>query len=822
MTFRHLSRNRAFALLNLLGLTIGLSAALLIFLYVRFEWSYDDFHKNAARLYRVQNDRIYADRHDRSSGCPPAAGPELAKAYSAIIRSARLMTLRYDTNLVAYQRRSSPGSEEEISPSDPAPAASRSPGRDGPSIALTQEKVFYAEGAFLRMFSFPLLSGSAETALEEPNTAVITATTAGRYFQGENPVGKVITVTNQDGRVPYMITAVAADPPENTHIKFELLLSYPTLVGLYPQAAHNWGWNMFNTYIELSPGTDPGRLEALFPAFIDRQRIHSDDYRRVFRLQPVRSIHLHSHLRHEPEVNGDARTVNLMVLVGAFILIIAWVNHINLATARSMRRAREVGLRKILGSRRALLLRRFLFESLFLNGAAVALSLGLAAALLPTFGRILGKPVPLPTGLFWLWPGIALVTGAFLSGLYPAHLLSSFQPASVLKGSFIRSARGTVLRRGLVVFQFALSITLIIATLVVARQLNYMRTRSLGIDIDQTLVLRIPRVDSSFVPRKERLHRELKALPAFQNLTVCSEVPGQESSGVASGFRPAEAPPESAIQAYIMTVDENYFDFFGIRMLAGRGFSRERPTDSEKIIINREAALRFGFSNPEEAIQRVIHFGGLGDTDHEIIGVVNDFHQRSLKTSIKPQVFQYRPFGSRIAIRLEPGGMKSSLGFVKSAYEKIFIETGFEYFFLDEFFDNQYQSEMRFGRIFGIFTGLAILVACLGLFGLTLSTTEQRIREIGIRKVLGASSLGLALLMSRDFLLWVAVANLIAWPLAWYAMTGWLKRFAYHMRLGGEVFLLAGILALGIALLTVAAQSLKAALADPADTLRFE
>ena len=798
ITLRHLRQNTMFSLINILGLTIGLTACLVIFQYVRFETSYDDYHENVNNLYRVQNDRIYADRHDKSSGCPPAAGPVLEAEYPEILDSARLYTLKYFTNIVTH---------------DP-------PGRE--PVSVTQDRMFYAEGSFLRMLTIPLLGGSAQTALEEPNTAVITRKAARRLFGDEDPLGKVISISNSDGLLRYTITAVAADVPENTHIKFSILLSYPTLVGMNEQAAHYWGWNMFNTYLLLAPGTDPAALEAKFSAFCDEQKLHADDYERRFLLQPIGSIHLHSQLRHEPEVNGDAKTVRFLAIIGVFILVIAWVNYINLSTARAVKRAREVGVRKVLGSERRQLIRQFLFESGLLNLMSLVLAVILTAAFLPRFSRWIGAVIPLDWGVVWIWLAACFLLGALLAGFYPALVLSSFQPVTVLRGVFSRSVKGALLRKGLVVVQFSISIFLIASAAVVFGQIRFMQQRDLGIDIEQTLVLRVPRLTRAYPDQKQRFKRAVLTHPKIHGMTASSELPGRESTSVASGFRPLDSPPESATQGYFINVDYDYVDFFDLKILAGRGFSRDFSTDPEKILINQEAARRFGYTDAEEALHQNIYFGGLGGETHETIGVVNDYHFQSLRHAVKPLFFLLGEWGSFISLKLDTTELPRTLAFTRQQWEEIFPGAPFEYFFLDELFDQQYQADRRFGRVFSLFTLLAIFIACLGLFGLAVFVVEQRTKEIGIRKVLGASVGSVIDLLSRDFLKWVVLSNLIAWPAVYVIMSRWLRQFAYHIEVSLPILLGSGALALAIAMITISLQAVRAAASDPVHALRYE
>ncbi|MCP5102087.1 MAG: ABC transporter permease [bacterium] len=799
---RNLYKNKLFSLINLAGLAVGMAAFLLIFLYVNSELSYDGFHKNADRIYRVRNDRIYKNIHDKSAGCPPGLGPALKKEFPEVIDSARLYNLGYmgANTIVSYPE----GNQ-----------------------TFNQGKLFFADASFLKIFSFPMLKGSPQSALIQPNTAVIAQSTAKKYFGNENPMGKVISVTGSYGKQIYKITGVFKDVPENSHVKFEFLLSYKTLTGLRPMAKNYLtGWNAFNTYILLSPTADPTALEAKFPGLIAKHKSHGEDYKRAYLLQRVKDIHLYSNLRWEPEVNGNSKTVSFLALIAVFILIIAWVNYINLSTARSMTRAKEVGIRKVLGSRRSQLIKQFLLESVFLNIPAVLLAVGIAEISLPYFNGLTGKHLVLNLSLlgnYWIWAALFIAGGAFVSGIFPAFILSSFSPMTVLKGVFNRSVKGFNLRKVLVVFQFATAIFLIAVTAVVYQQLSFMRSRDLGVDIDRTLVVKAARINDAAGKRGnrgERFKNELKQYPAIKNITGSSTVPGQEYSNVASGIRPVNSNPEDGKRCFFIDVDYDYFDFFGITLLAGRAFSRDFGTDNKAVLLNEEALKMFGYEKPGEALKQKILLGGLGNQEREVIGVIKNYHHKSLKDSLQPVIFSLTGSGNFFSLKIGGGEIGGTISMVREKWGVVFPGQPFEYFFLDQSFDGQYKADRRFGNVFGLFAVLAIFISCLGLFGLASFTSQQRGREIGIRKVVGASVSAIVFLLSKEFGKWVLLANIAAWPLAYYFTGVWLRNFAYRVDVGLVPFIISGVIGLVIALITVSMQTIRAASANPVKSLR--
>jgi putative ABC transport system permease protein len=697
-------------------------------------------------------------------------------------------------------------------------------------VTFHETKIYYAESTFLQMFSFSMLQGSAETALRDPDAAVISESSARKYFGDEDPMGKMIIVSNQNGKQLYQITGIFEDVPENSHIKFNFLLSFETLVELRPNAAYDWGWNMFNTYVLLGPETNPQSLQEKLQAFVERNKIYEEDYRREFLLQPIKDIHLHSNLRWEPEVNGNAKTVYFLTFIAIFILIIAWINYINLSTARAITRAKEVGIRKVLGSRRSQLIKQFVSESALLNIFAVLVALLLIKIFLPHFNNLTGKQLALSltyASYAWLWLVLTVLAGTFLSAIYPAFILSSFSPDSVLRGKFNRTQRGISLRKMMVIFQFTISIILIIGTLTVWKQLQFIQNKNLGIQLGQIIGVRIPGNHAYSTERVERFKRELLDSPHIKAVTASSSVPGKEYSNASSGIRPLSSNPEDGKRCFFISVDYDYFDFYGNEFVAGRKFAKEFSTDLKAAILNEEAAKLFGYDSPEQALNQKILLGGLGGDIRETVGVVKNFHHKSLKDSLQPILFTITEGDQNsrhnyFSIKIDGFDIDQILSSINKAWNNVYARTPFDYFFLDESFNNLYKSDRQFSRIIAIFALLSIFISCLGLFGLAAFMAEQRTKEIGIRRVLGATSSTIVYLLSKEFVIWVLASNLIAWPIAYQVMTKWLQNFAYRTDMGIGTFVLSMCCALVIAFFTIITQSIRTARANPADTLRYE
>ncbi len=794
IALRNLRKQKGFAFINVLGLAVGLAASLLILQYVVHELSYDDFHADADRIYRVRYD-FFRDGEQvfKCATAFPRVGPTMKEQFPEVEDYARLY-LRYGGGVVRIGDRS-----------------------------FDEENLFQADPSFLTMFEYPMLAGDRETALSEPNTAVISAEAAAKYFGDADPLGQRIRFGSDE---EYTITGVAVSP-ENSHLKFHFLFSYATLIQKWGEYFDNaWGWYDFYTYLKLRPGADPAALAAKLPAYIDEQSEEEDAHERVrFVLQPLPAIHLHSDLIQEARVNGNATSVYFLGLIAFMILVIAWFNYVNLATARAVARAKEIGVRKVVGAHRGQLIGQFIFESLLLNVLAAGLALLLAWAALPLFNTLVGKDLALGLAVdarFWLALAGLFGVGALAAGLYPAFILSSYKPVLVLKGQFANARQGLRLRKVLVVGQFAASVALMAGTLIVYQQLAFMRSQDLGIDIDQVLVIEAPGVvasDSVYAETLPSFKQELLKHTGVKNVAASNEIPGNLIYST-RGARKVGDDPENNTIMYILRVDHDFFDTYGHTLLAGRGYSPEFTADSASVLLNERAVAVLGLDTPETALGERVR---IGEDTLSVVGVVANHHQEGLQKAHNQIAFQLNETPRNyFSVKVSPADLPATLAYIEQQYAAFFPENPFTHFFLDGFFDRQYRADRQFGQAFGFFAILAILVACLGLFGLSSFTATQRTKEIGIRKALGGTVTNIALLLSKDFLRLVLVASVLAVPLVWIGMDRWLDTFAFRIGVSAWIFVAATALTLLIALATVSYQAIRAALADPVEALRYE
>jgi putative ABC transport system permease protein len=795
IALRNLFKHRIFSFINIFGLAIGIAASLLIFQYARFELSYDHFEAGASRIYRLQLDRYNNGKlSTRWAAGATGLGPAVKDAFPEVESFARL---RQAGAIVSYKDRE-----------------------------FREDKIYFATDDFLRMFSYYSLKGATTGALKDVNTAVITTSMASKYFGAEDPVGKSLMLFRNS---PFKVTAVVPDPPPNTHLKFAILLSWPTLVQRQgPDVNTVWYWDGFLNYIQVRPGTDPAQLEKKIAGMVqtkwgaEMQKSHDG---MVIHLQALPDIHLYSHFMNEAEVNGDGKSVYFLLIIGVFIILIAWINYINLATARSIDRAREVGVRKVLGSLRRQLIAQFLFESLLINALAVILAFLIILFCLPLFNFITGKDLRLSLLQdqgFWLLLVALFVLGTFFSGLYPAFVLSSFKPVTVLKGRLAKTGHGALLRQSLVVIQFIAAVILIAGTFAVYRQLNFMQNQDLGMQISQTLVLRGPGVtDSTYTNKLTAFKTETLRIPGVHQLAVSTAVPGGQTGWNAGGIRLVNSDPTTANQYRVIGIDDDFLNAFGLRLLAGRNFSPGLG-DTSSVLFNEAAIKKMGFKTPEAALSQRIEFWG---KQYSIVGVVSNHHQESLRQDYDAHIFRFIPdANSYYSLKLssDRNNWQDIITAVQKQWKTYFPGNPFEYFFLDEHFAEQYKADKQFGQTFGLFAGLAIFVSCLGLLGLAAFVTTQRTKEIGIRKIVGAGLPTILLLLTRDFMKPLVIAFLVAIPLTWWLLDKWLENFAFRMAIDPWIFIIPILLVLAIALLAVSSQTLKAATANPAKSLRTE
>lgn len=800
VAFRNFLKHKSFTFLNVVGLSIGLVASLLILQYVKYEQSFDTFHRNAKDIYRVQYDGYQNGKlRFQCAAAVPAVGPALKNNFSEVRRYTRLFPV---SGVMSYE----------------------SPERG--VISFLEEKMQIADSSVFEIFDFKLINGEKQNVLTGPNKVVISQRVSKKYFGEVDPIGKTLSWNGDNN---FEVTGIFEDIPENSHIKFDFILSFQTLNRqTNNQSETSWGWYDFNTYVLLEPGTDVRALQHKWDEYVKKARGEDwakNNYSQHFVLQPMLDIHLYANLLQEsqPDERGDGDSVYALTFIALFILIIAWVNYINLATAKSLDRANEVGVRKVMGAHKSQLVYQFFSESFLINLFAAALAIIAIRLAWPMFADLSGRNIPLSFMLqkdFWILLAILFTIGTLLSGFYPAIILSSFKPVAVLKGKVVRTSQGNILRKSLVVFQFVASVVLISGSIIVYQQLDFMRNQKLGIDIEQTLVIKGPGVrDSTFAQKMNSFKAEVMEIAGVKSISTSSNVPGDEIFW-ASGIRRLVGGSETPIAGYTVGIDEDYISSFNLKLAAGRSYDREHNNEREYIIINAAMAEALDFENASSAIgQKVIQ----GDT-FEIVGVLENYHQMSLKETVTPLVFRYTPENtSFIAIKVaNQNNYQQILSSLEEPWKTAFDANPMDYFFLDQFFDRQYAQEKQFGQIFGLFTVLAIFIACLGLFGLASFMTAQRTKEIGIRKVLGSTVSSIVLLLSTGFIQLVLIANIIAWPLAWWVMDTWLQSFPYRVEINPLLFLLAGLGVVLIAFISVGIQTLRAALLDPAKTLRYE
>ena len=800
IAWRNITRQKGYSAINIVGLAIGIAACLLILQYVSFELSYENFQANKKNIYRVKQDRY--DNGKLSTewvGGAYAVGNSFKDAIPEIEDYVKVV----GHDPVIAERNNQP---------------------------IQIKKVYFASGSFFRVFTYPLISGDGNKALTEPFTAALSETSARILYGTTNVIGKRLTLNRN---TDYTITAVYKNAPANTQLKPEMLLSYASFVkrttdstGRGPETA--WLWDGCLTYLLLRNGADPHVVEKKFKPIVDK--FTAADMKRYnaavnYSLQPLTDIHLYSHYIGEPEPNGDGKTVYLLLGIAFFIAVIAWVNYINLATARAINRAKEVGIRKTVGSQRGQLIVQFLSESALLNGIALILALLVVVVALPGFNRLSGQHLSLSLfeeSNFWISLGTLVIAGTILSGIYPAFVLSGFRPIEVLKGKMTATSKGSLLRKGLVVFQFAASLFLLIGTLAVYRQIQFMREQSLGLNIDQTLVIKPPTVltDSTYIQNMNALKETLNQQTSVQGVTISTSIPGEAVGWNAGGIKLVGTDESTQKQYRVIGMDYDYMKLYNIHLIAGRTFSKDFGDDEHSVLFNKKGFEQLGLNKPEDAIGKKIDFWG---QQYTIIGITENFHQQSLRESFEPLIFRLIPdIRGFLSVKTTAANASQTIAQVKHSWNKFFPGNTFEYFFLDDHFDEQYKADQRFGQVFGLFTSLAILVACLGLFGLASFTTIQRTKEIGIRKVLGASVLQILKLLCQEFALLLVIAFVLAVPIAWYVISNWLQGYAFRIDIHWTYFLLPFVAILIIALLTVSFQSIKAAIANPVKSLRTE
>ena len=776
LAFRKIKRQKGYSFINIAGLTIGLACAILILIWIQDELSYDRFHENANEIHRVM--LRYQNLDSYQSQGPGPLGPALKDEYPEILNSTRVFLVQ--RNPLKYKDK------------------------------VFIESVCGTDPSFFQIFTFPFIKGDPENALSDPDSIVLTLTTARKFFENEDPIGKTMGFEWWGRWHDFTITGVIEDVPLNSHIQFDFLLPF-NFVTRSGMDIDKWDTIAYHTYVLLGKNVE---LKTLNEKIIGAIKRHHPESPFTVYLQPLTRIHLHNFAGGGPIVY-----VYIFSIIGMLILAIACMNFMNLSTARSATRAKEVGIRKVVGSSRLQLVKQLLGESLLMSFIALILALFLTEFMLPYFNNLLGKNMELqfPSSLILSLVGIAIITG-IVSGSYPALFLSNFQPAKVLMGSLHSSSKSQLFRKILVVTQFGISIMLIISATVVYKQLKYIRNKDMGIEKECIVNLELR---GGLRNQYRVTKRELLQNPDILSVTATNGSFYRRFSTDNANWEGKKE--EEKVIIFIHSVDFDYLKTFGLKMADGRYFSREFPTDiSDNVIVNETAVKAMGMDSPiGKRFSCPVPYGK--DKEGSIIGVVKDFHFHSLHEEIRPLILLIAPgWFADMYIKIKSENIPETVGFLEKTLKKFAPDYPFDYSFLDEDIDILYKTEQRVGSLVRYGTFLALLIACLGLFGLASFTAEQRTKEIGIRKVLGASLSNIALLLTKEFSRWVLIANVIAWPIAYFVMRKWLQNFAYRINIGVEVFFLSALVVLVITLITVSYQSIKAALANPADSLRYE
>ncbi|GGG34870.1 ABC transporter permease [Bizionia arctica] len=786
IAFRNLWKHKGYSAINIGGLAVGMTAGFLLLMYIGYEMSYESFHANKERLYRVVTDIHTPSDNYKTPVVDWNILSELTSEFPEIENYTRLHDTEFDVSI------------------------------DGNNYH--ENKVLGVDESFFQIFDYELLQGNPTEALKKPFSLVLSETVAKKYFGNENALGKTLKI--MDGSTVANVTGVMRDNPKNTQINSDILISISTYTEvLDPDLKESWGNFDNRGFVLLNENVNPKMLETKIASY--NERVHGKvmketELNLTYFLEPIEDLYLYS----ERGSSAQIGNVYIFLIVAFFILLIAAINFINLTTARSVERAKEVGIRKVLGAQKKQLSIQFLSESTIICLFSFLIAIALTWLALPYFNTLAGKVIAIsiwdnpiyPISLF----GIALVI-AFLAGSYPAMVLSSFKPIQVLKGNFSNSSSGTKLRKGLVIIQFTISIVMIVSTIIVYNQINYMRSQDLGFDMNQVLI-----IETDGSKQQKIIIDDLTNIPNIISISTASTVPGgggNNSSALSKIVNKQGNEQTLNIERY--RIDDDYINQFDLKLLAGRNFSRDLASDSlESMIINEKVLGLLGYSNPEEVIGK--GFEQWGRNGH-IIGVVKDFHMSSLKEEILPLSMVYNSFGnSLINLKIAGNDVNSTLAIIEKSFKKSYPNKTFEYHFVNDLFNEQYKSEKRFGTLFLNFALLAIFISCLGLLGLASYSTLQRRREIGIRKVLGASSMGIVNLLSKDFLKLVLISIFIATPISWFIMNKWLQDFAYRMNMSWWIFAVSGGLALSIAFLTVSFQAIKAATSNPVKSLKTE
>jgi putative ABC transport system permease protein len=803
---RILFKRTGFSVINILGLAIGMAACLLIMHYVTFELSYDTFNKKADRIYLCKTKRSTSEGVQfYGSLTSLALGPSMKEEIPEIKEFVRLHPQYFGV---------------VISCTD----------ENGEMLKFYEEEMYYADTTFFKIFDYPLVSGDPNTVLSEPNTMVISESMARKYF-GQDPdiIGKTVELDGGWTSGSYRITGILKDIPDNSQLSFDFLLSIQDLLNR-PQYINSTGWDWYNfkTYVLINENVDPGLLDQKLNELIDKyqgENLAQVNAKEELSLQPLLDIHLHSDFEDDFIAQNKSGKVYFFGLIALFILVIAWINYITLSTARSFERSREVGIRKSVGAARRQLIVQFLVEALFINVIALILALMIAQLALPVLSELVGQDLSISQTrdiTFWIILLLIFLTGALLSGIYPAFILSSFKTVEVMKGISDRSETGISMRKVLVVFQYFISLSLLVVTFSVYKQVSFMRKQDLGMVMDQVLVVKGPKVldeNRDYGDLWRNFKNDILAYPEIKSISSSARVPGTGFSWHTRVIREGDEEG-SGTGSNITWVDYDFLKTYGIEMLSGRSWSEEFSTDQDYVLVNEIATESYRLGTPEEALSENLVISG--DTSR-ILGVMKNFSWNTLRSEDIPIIFFPAPLvTSFFSFKIGTENIRKTINGIRLKYDEMFPGNPFDYFFMDEYFNSLYQDDLNFGKIFGAFAILAIVVACLGLYGLSSFTAIQRTKEIGVRKVHGANVNNILLLLYRYFTLLIIIAAVIATPVTFYGLRKWLENYAHKTSISFELFIIPIIALILISLITVSFESIKAANKNPAVTLRTE
>lgn len=799
IAWRTMSRQKMYTGITIGGFALGLATCMVIFLFIRNELSYDKNYRDGARLFRVLNDDRGPDGGKWPS-MPPSVGSILKNDYPEVEKAGRLIPQKWVNAGSNLFRR-----EDQLE-------------------NAYEEGFAYADNELLEILEIPFINGSRENALDKPKTIVLSKRMADKYFPNDDPVGKTI-ILNEDKSDPFVIGGVMADLPSNAHFHFEFFITL-TGVEFWPGEQTSWCcWN-YDTYVKLRADADPAKLEKKMLSMRDNYLISylkgngdqsASDVKKYhhFILQPVEDIYLKSNGISDEFRHGDIRYVWLFGGIAIFILTLACINFINLSTAKSANRAKEVGLRKVVGSIRGYLIRQFLTESLVYSFVSFALGVLIVLATMPLFNTLSGKQLSIPWTVWWLFPVLlfAIIIIGVVAGIYPAFYLSAFKPVDVLKGKIARGTKSSGIRSAMVIFQFTTSIVLIIGTFVIYKQMDYILNTKIGFEKDQVIMIQ---GTNTLENQRQSFKDELLQLSVVDDATISDYFPVTGTNRDQNGFwREGRVTMDKGVYAQRWNVDEDYLNTLGMKLVEGRTFDRKLASDTGAVIINQAMAKAFGFKKP---VGEHITNGRV----YNVVGVVENFHFESMKGEIRPLCLTLGNGGSIASVKVKSKNTAEAIQLLHAVWDKFMPNQPFRYAFMDERYARMYEDVDRMGKIFACFAGLAIIVACLGLFALSAFMVEQRSKEISIRLVLGAPLRSIFQLLTQDFVKLVVISFVIATPLSWYMMQRWLEDYKYKITITWDVFILAGLISVIIALFTVSYQSLTAALAKPVNTLRSE